>query len=526
MTTLFGAGDGALFVLLDQMRPCKSVPGQINAVAFDLRLSFHVNSGHGPPVSQPTDILDDSAQTPLPVKPSGAKVDLTQGSIQGHILRMLGPFSLAVIALISTGLVDSFFLGNLGGETNPQAGTIALAALGIAFPLTFIGNSANIGLGAGTMSAISRALGEGETERARRHGAAAILFALLIMSGLVGLMILAIPSVIRLMGPSAEVGQQALSYLAISLPGLVIVSIASMCNNTLRAHGEAMLPSSIMILGAVLNMAMDPFLIFGIGPFPRMEVAGAALATVIGNSVAALYGLFLVRFVRQAVHFKGIRWSTLRHAWATIAAVGVPAMGTNIIVPVGTFFATWAVTRMTSETGLAAFSLASRLELLSVGLLYALSACIGSVTGQNGGAGRTDRVEDAFRVSYRICLIWSSLMAVVLALTARPLLTLFSNDPALIELAVPYFYIVPITIFAYGYVFVTAAGFNALGRPKYGFIFTLVRSLLLYAPGVAIGAWVYGLTGAFIGIALSNMISGLIARYWALNRAPMIARKS
>ena len=474
-------------------------------------------------VSATPDIIADDAEE---VRPSQAKVDLTQGSIQGHILRMLGPFSLAVIALISTGLVDSFFLGNLGGEDNPQAGTIALAALGIAFPLTFIGNSANIGLGAGTSSAISRALGEGDGDRARRHSAAAILFALLVMSVLVTLMVVSMPLVTNLMGASGEVRDQALGYLMISLPGLVIVSVASMCNNTLRAHGEAMLPSSIMILGALLNMALDPFLIFGIGPFPRMEVAGAALATVIGNTVGAVYGLFLVRFVRRAVDFKGISVKTLRRAWGTIAAVGVPAMGTNIIVPVGTFFATVAVTRMTSEVGLAAFSLASRLELLSVGLLYALSACIGSVTGQNGGAGRTDRVEEAFRVCYRICLVWGTGMAVVLALLARPLLGLFSNDAALIDMAVPYFWFVPITIFAYGYVFVSAAGFNALGRPKYGFVFTFIRSLILYAPGVAIGTWAYGLTGAFIGIAVANLLSGLIARHWSLHRAPMTARKS
>ncbi|MGB6228499.1 MAG: MATE family efflux transporter [Litorimonas sp.] len=479
-------------------------------------------------MSLSADDMDDApgADAAASPRPSGAKVDLTQGSIQGHILRMLGPFSLAVIAMISTGLVDSFFLGNLGGEENPRAGTIALAALGIAFPLTFIGNSANIGLGAGTMSAVSRALGQGETQRARRHAAAAILFALMVMVVLVALMIVSMPSVTRLMGASGEVRTEALAYLAISLPGLVIVSVNSMCNNTLRAHGEAMLPSSIMILGAMLNMAIDPFLIFGIGPFPRMEVAGAALATVIGNGVAMVYGLYLVRFVRRAVDFKGITLGTLRHAWATIAAVGVPAMGTNIIVPVGTFFATVAVTRMTSEVGLAAFSLASRLELLSVGLLYALSACIGSVTGQNGGAGRTDRVEEAFRVSYRICLIWSTIMAVVLALVARPLLGLFSNDPALIDMAVPYFYIVPVTVFAYGYVFVTAAGFNALGRPQYGFVFTFLRSLVLYAPLVALGTWQFGLLGAFGGIAIANLASGLVARHWSLTRAPMTAKRS
>ena len=470
----------------------------------------------------------DDAETPgaPSARVSSAKVDLTRGSIQGHILRMLGPFSLAVIALISTGLVDSFFLGNLGGEANPQAGTVALAALGIAFPLTFLGNSANIGLGAGTSSAISRALGEGEGERARRHAAAAILFALLVMSALVALMLLVMPAVVRAMDATPEVSREALSYLAISLPGLVIVSVASMCNNTLRAHGEAMLPSSIMILGAVLNMALDPFLIFGIGPFPRMEVAGAALATVIGNSIGAVYGLFLVRFVRRAVNFKGIRPSTLRHAWATIAKVGVPAMGTNMIVPIGTTVAVWAVTRATDEAGLAAFTLASRLELLSVGLLYALSACIGSVTGQNGGAGRTERVEEAFRVSYRICIIWSTGMAVVLALAAPYLVGLFSNDPDVIKAATPYFYIVPVTIFAYGFVFVSAAGFNALGRPSYGFVFTVIRSLVLYAPGVALGVHLGGVTGAFVGIAVANLLSGLVARTWSLHRAPMSAKRS
>ena len=454
------------------------------------------------------------------------RTDLTQGSIRNHILRMLGPFSLAVIALISTGLVDSFFLGNLGGEADPRLGTIALAALGIAFPLTFIGNSANIGLGAGTMSAVSRALGEGDRLRAERHGAASILFALLVMSVLVAAMIVAMPAVTRAMGAEGEVRTAALSYLAISLPGLVVTSVASMCNNTLRAHGEAMLPSSIMILGAVLNMILDPFLIFGWGPFPRLEVAGAALATVCGNIVAAVYGLYLVHFVRRAISFKGLRLRTLRHAWKTIARVGIPAMGTNIIVPIGTVVAVGAVTRFTDEAGVAAFTLAQRLELFSVGLLYALSACIGSLTGQNGGAGLTARVREAFRISYTICFVWSTFMAVILAVSAPWLVSLFTNDRVVVHLAVPYFYIVPVTIFAYGFVFVSAAGFNALGRPAYGFVFTLARSWLLYAPLVAFGVWSYGLIGAFIGVAAANLLSGLIAVGWSLKRAPMTASKT
>ena len=171
----------------------------------------------------------------------GAKVNLTEGKVSGHVLRMLGPFSIAVIALISTGIVDTIYLGRLTDAARPNLGVMALAAVGFAFPLTFLGNSANIGLGAGTMSAMSRALGQGDTERARRHGAAAILMGLTVMTGLVLAMLIALPHVLSLMGAEGEIKIMARDYALISFPGLIIISVASMSNNILRAGGEACL---------------------------------------------------------------------------------------------------------------------------------------------------------------------------------------------------------------------------------------------------------------------------------------------
>ena len=141
---------------------------------------------------------------------------------------MLGPFSIAVLALISTGIVDTIYLGRLTDPARPNLAIMALAALGVAFPITFFGNSANIGLGAGTMSAVSRALGQGDIDKAKRHAAAAILLALTVMSCLVTVMLLCSPMIIQFAGTSAEVAQMAQGYLYISLPGLVIISVASM----------------------------------------------------------------------------------------------------------------------------------------------------------------------------------------------------------------------------------------------------------------------------------------------------------
>ena len=439
---------------------------------------------------------------------------------------MLGPFSIAIIALISTGIVDTIYLGRLKDPARPDLAIMALAALTFVFPITFTGNSANIGLGAGTMSAVSRALGEGDTERANRHGAAAILLALTTMSILATFMLLGAPSILGIAGARGEVFHMAMSYLMISLPGLVIVSVASMSNNILRARGEAALPSSIMILGALINIALDPFLIFGWGPFPRLEIQGAAIATLTGNIIAACFGFYIVLFHRKVISFAEMTLGSIKRAWIIIGQVALPAAGTNIIVPVATFVAVSIIGLTLTEADVAAFGVASRAELISVGLLYALSACIGAITGRNGGAGNTERVRTAFRVCYAICFFWGSIMAIILAVFAHQIAGIFTNDAQLIEKIIPYFYIVPATIFAYGFVFVSAAGLNALGRPIYGLIYTIIRSLILYIAFIWIGVTLDGLRGAFIGVALANILSGFIAAGWTWFKVPMTARES
>lgn len=478
----------------------------------------------------PVKAADGSTTADKPIRenaPSAkGRITLTEGPVSRHVLRMLTPFSIAVIALLSAGIIDTIYLGRLTSDTVPNLGVMALAAVGFAYPLTFLGNSANIGLGAGTLSAVSRAIGQGEYERAARYGAAAILMALCVMAVLVAIMLAVLPLVLNAMGAEGTIRIMASDYLIISLPGLVIVSVAMTCNNILRASGEAALPSIIMISGAVINIILDPFFIYGWGPFPRLEVQGAAIATVLGNVFATLFGFYVVVFHRKVVSFFSMTAQSIRRAWTIIGSVGIPAALTNIIVPLSAAIAVSIIARKLTVVDVAAFTVVSRAELISVGVLYALSACIGAITGQNGGAGLTDRVRATFKFCYLICVVWSTFMALILGIFAQPVVSIFSPDPAVVAGALPYFYIVPITIFAYGFVFVSAAGFNALGRPLYGLSFTLIRSLILYVGLIYIGVTLDGLRGAFFGMAGANIISGLIAAYWSLRRAPMDAKQS
>ncbi len=452
--------------------------------------------------------------------------DLTLGKISAHVMRMLGPATLAMFALLSAGIVDTIYLGRLSDPEVPNLGVMALAAVGFAYPLTFIGNSANIGLGAGTLSAISRAMGQKDEDRAKRHGASAILLGIVFMSLLVSFMLLGMPFILKAMGAKGQIFEMASDYLAISLPGLVIVSISILCVNILRGRGEAKMPSSFMIIGAVINIIVDPLLIFGIGPFPRLEVQGAALATVIGYSFGAGFGFYIVCFHRRAISFSQMTIGSIKRAWGVVGRVGLPAAGTNIIVPVGATIAVTIIARFLTVEDVAAFTVVGRIEMISIGVLYALSGCIGAVTGQNGGAGLTDRVRAAFKFCYFICLVWGLIMTVILAIVAAPLASVFTTDASVVAKAMPYFYIVPVTVFAYGFVFVSAAGLNALGRPIYGFTYTAIRSLLFYVLLIYIGVQLDGLRGAFFGVAGANILSGLIAAYWTLRKTPLTAKVS
>lgn len=257
-----------------------------------------------------------------------------------------------------------------------------------------------------------------------------------------------------------------------------------------------------------------------------MEIQGAAIATLTGNIIAAIFGFYIVFFHRKAISFAGMTLGSIKRAWRIVGQVGLPAAGTNIIVPVATYVAVSILSLMLSEVDVAAFGVASRAELISVGLLYALSACIGAITGRNGGAGKTERVREAFKVCYKICVIWSTLMAILLALFAPEIAGVFTKDAVLIEKIIPYFYIVPITIFGYGFVFVSAAGLNAIGRPKYGLIYTIIRSVILYIGLIFVGVYFGGLKGAFFGLAAVNLISGFIAFGWTMKKAPMTAVKA
>lgn len=439
-----------------------------------------------------------------------AKVDMTQGPVFGHLWRFMAPMSVGISASMATGLIDMFWLGKLG--------VTAQAAATLGFPIGFAVFSVAIGLSAGAVAAVSPAVARGDEALVRRLATDAILLGVIAVAAVSAIGAVCIGWALAGLGAEGELLTLSTTYMRIWFFGVIFMAGPTIGGAILRAVGMAVLPSVIMVSTAVVNMILDPLLIFGLGPVPALGVAGAALATVLANTVSFVLVAYLLVVRERLVAVTMSSWEHMRAHWAQVARVGLPAAGSNMINPLALVVVSATFTRL-GEEALAGFGVSSRIEMFATIPMFALSAAMAPVVGQNLGAGRMDRVRQAFRSSYQFCVAWSAALALVLGLAGGVLAGLFTDDPATQGVARTSLLILPMTLWGYGAIFVSSAGFNGLSRPLPGLAMTVARSLGLYAPAAWIGGSLGGVTSAFAAMAAANALAGTVVMWWVLARA-------
>lgn len=448
--------------------------------------------------------------------------DLTQGSVFGHLVRMVMPMSFGILAMMLVGIVDTFWVGTLG--------TAQQAAVQMSFPVTMLVMSVSIGLGAGAVSAVSRAAGRKDGTSIPRISTDALSLSI-ISVGLVSILgIVFVEDIFAALGASESMMPHVVDYMTVWFGGILLIVGPMVASNILRALGNATVPSLMMIAAAFINMILDPIFIlddvFGWFPGLGWGVSGAALATVAANGATFLMVSAYLVFKEKLIDFSWPGFGELLHNWADIARVGLPACISNVFNPL-------ALTIAMSGLGMARFGdaavgglgVAGRVEAFAIVPLFALSACIGAITGQNGGANNLDRVREAFRSSFLFCIIWSFAIAVLLWLVAGPLAAAFLPSEEGQSIARTYWQIVPLTVAGYGITIAASAGFNGLGRPGHALVITAGRAIGLVIPGVLIGAQVFDSPlGLICGFAAANVIAGVLTAGAVWTFAPMTAK--
>lgn len=428
------------------------------------------------------------------------KRDLTQGSVHYQLIRLAGPLVFGIIALISVGIVDAYLLGQLG--------TAELAAISFAFPVSFAITSLAIGLSAGTGSVLSRAIGRKDEERTRRLATDSLVLALLLSAVVAFIGYLTIRPLFSLIGAEGRILDLVESYMTIWFVSLPVLVVAQVGNNVLRANGDTLVPSGLMIGSAFVNIGLDPLFIFGGFGIPAMGIEGAAWAVLSGRIVMPLIALPVLVFRDRIIDFARPALAEMLDSWREILRIGIPAALGNAVNPIGISIVTAILAVYGTET-VAGFGVATRLESFASIPMLALSGSIGPLAGQNWGAGQFDRLREAVRFAMIICLAWGFVTALLFLVSADTLSAQFSDVATVTEEASFYLRVVPITLAGYGVTIVAAGAFNALGRPILGLGLYLMRTALLYVPLAGLATLLFSTTGVYGAIALANVLAGL-----------------
>ena len=418
------------------------------------------------------------------------------------------PVLLGIMTMMGQSLVDAWFLGRVGDR--------ALAAYAFGFPILMIVTSVAIGLGAGTSSVVARAIGSGDAQRARRLTTDSLLLSFLITAAISLLGVLTINPLFRLLGAPEDMIPLIRGFMIILYSGVPFIVVGMVGMASMRATGDTRLPSKLMIAGAFLNVVLDPIFIFGFGPVPEMGLNGAAVAALIARGAIFLGALQLLRGKMNLVSFSKPDPGELTKSWKDILHVGMPAAGTNAIVPIGAVIITAMIATYGPEA-VAGFGVASRIESMTLVVFYALSAIIGPFVGQNFSAGNESRILQALRLCMWFCVISGLVIAAGLAALADYLPSLFSSSVEVMNVASLFLLVAPIGYGAYGMVMVMNASFNGLGHPMPAVYISVGRILLLYVPLAIAGKHFFGALGIFAAYSGANITSGIISYQWARN---------
>ncbi len=433
-------------------------------------------------------------------KTPGRSQDLTQGSVNGHLVRLSVPMVWGLLAMISFQLADMYFLSLLG--TKP------LAAVGFTLPATMVVLSLTIAMGISASSIVSRQIGGGNRDGVERLSTHALMIAGMagIVVSVMGLFL--IDPVFRAMGAEEDILPLIRDFMSVYYSGSVFLTLLMVGNAILRASGDSVAPALILVSCAVINVILDPLLIFGLFGLPRMEMKGAALANVLSCFIAMLGGLYIMAcrnrvLVRHHLNFRQFRDSLKR-----FAIIAVPVGIANILQPLTNGAITGLLAKEGHET-VAAYGIASRVEAFAFVIIMALAIGMGPVIGQNWGAGLYNRVNATLKSAFLFVTGWSLFVALILALLGHGIARLFTSEPEVLRYAVLYFWIVPVS-YAFGnLVNGWGSAFNAMGLPRKAFMLIVVRLFALTLPFAWIGAWLWGAPGLFAGIAAANAASGL-----------------
>lgn len=433
---------------------------------------------------------------------------LIEGPIQKTLILLTIPMIFGGLSMVIFNLTDTFFVGQLG--------TVQLAALSFTFPVILFVNSLAHGVAIGASAVISRAFGKGDHKKVKRLTTDSLILSLLFVGFVVGVGPFTIEPLFHLLGASSEVMPYIVQYMTIWYLSVIFMVFPMIANNAIRASGDTKIPGIIVVFAAIINIILDPILIFGLGPVPRLEIVGAAIATTIARAIMSIMSLMILHYKEDMLAFELPSSKSVVDNWVQVLYIGLPAAGTKLVLPIATGVIT-SMVAIYGSSAVAGFGVATRVEYFAIVVITALGSVIGPFIGQNWGASRFDRIKSGIKFSFELSLIWGLIVFAILAFLGGAIGSVFSSDPDVISVTRLYLLIVPIGYGLYGILVIATSAMSVLKKPIHASTLSFTQTFILYIPLAYFGSHLFGLLGIFIALTISYFVSGIIANFM-LNR--------
>lgn len=434
------------------------------------------------------------------------RVELLQGPITGALMKLSLPIMGTSLIQMAYNLTDMIWVGRLSSD--------AVAAVGVAGMYLWLSRGLAAFPRMGGQIRVGQCLGARQVQDARSYARAAmqiavvlgILYGLVcgVFSGpLIGFFNLTDTGVIR----------DAQWYLIITGGGIIFSFVNLVMTGIMTAMGNTVATFRATLVGMVINLFLDPMLIFGIGPFPRLEVVGAALATLFAQVIVFLVFLVIVRkddIIFRNIHLLGkAEWNRI----GEITRIGTPVAVQQMIFT----FISMGIARVISEWGeaaIAAQKVGSQVESLSWMAAEGFSSSINAFTAQNYGADNRERVKKGYLAAVKLTIIWSIFTTLVLLVFPEPIFRIFITEKDVIPMGVSYLRIMGYSQILMCLEITTSGAFQGLGRTIPPTVESIVLTGARIPMAILLSATSLGLDGVWWSLTISSIVKGIVLVTW------------
>ena len=384
----------------------------------------------------------------------GSHQDYTTGSLNRSILLLAIPMVLEMVLESLFAVVDVFWVGRLGAN--------AVATVGLTESLLALVFAIGLGLALSTTAMVARRIGEKDPEDAAIAGVQAIVLGIVISLALGIPAGIFAPQLLRWMGASPAIVASGSGYARVALGGCGAIIMLFLNNAIFRGAGDAAIAMRLLWVSNIINLILDPCLIFGLGPFPHMGVTGAALATFTGRSIGVLYQFY--RLLRGTERIRVLTRQVRLNVGVMVRLLRVSATG---IIQFAIANASWIfLVRIVSGFGaasVAGYTVAIRIVVFFILPSWGLSNAAATLVGQNLGAKRPDRAEQAVWRTGFYNMVFLGTIGIFFIIFATPIVKIFVDDRAVVPIAAVALRTFSCGNIAYAYGMVMLQAFNGAG---------------------------------------------------------------